>query len=296
MMNIEKIIIANNGMEIRITEMNNRQVVRDGIYRMTECVNLIDNDYTIDYKTIAGLLCMTEEEFKRNYKLGRTESEREDRVCGADWILTYAEFTKKDEFEILLDAIQNGDIKIADDEPEDYEDYEEYEKYENNNVEVDDMKIYNNGPTLENCIKTDSGYYENYVIDDLFADGGIYYDCVIGTGDNTGGTFNHCEFVELIASGGVYSYCYVGSGGRLVGGTYNDCEICNVTYDSDKCIFNDCKLVNCTDIKPKEEKPVMVPHNNMVIAKIQEQMVKALEECDFETYDKLEERLNRLNK
>jgi hypothetical protein len=46
---------------------------------------------------------------------------------------------------------------------------------------------------------------------------------------------------------------------------------------------------------PKEE-PVMVPHNNMVIAKIQEQMIKAIEECDFETYDKLEERLNRLNK
>ena len=46
---------------------------------------------------------------------------------------------------------------------------------------------------------------------------------------------------------------------------------------------------------PKEE-PVMVPNNNMVIAKIQEQMIKALEEGDFETYDKLEERLNRLNK
>jgi hypothetical protein len=46
---------------------------------------------------------------------------------------------------------------------------------------------------------------------------------------------------------------------------------------------------------PKEE-PVMVPNSNMVIAKIQEQMIKAIEECDFETYDKLEERLNRLNK
>ena len=40
----------------------------------------------------------------------------------------------------------------------------------------------------------------------------------------------------------------------------------------------------------------MVPNNNMVIAKIQEQMVKAIEKGDFETYDKLEERLNRLNK
>lgn len=118
MMNINRILVANNGMEIRITEMNNRQVVRDRIYRMAECVSLIDNDYTIDYKTIAGLLCMTEEEFKRNYKLGRTESEREDRVCGADWILTYAEFTKKDEFDILLEAIQNGDIKITNDEDE----------------------------------------------------------------------------------------------------------------------------------------------------------------------------------
>lgn len=177
MMNIEKIIITNNGMEIRITEMNNGQVVRDGIYRTAEFVSLIDNDYTIDYKTIAGLLCMTEEEFKRNYKLGRTESEREDRVCGADWVLTYAEFTKKDEFDILLDAIQNGDIKIADDEPE-----EDEEEPEETVIEV-----------------------------------------------------------------------------------------------------------------PKEE-PVMVPNNNMVIAKIQEQMIKAIEEGDFETYDKLEERLNRLNK
>lgn len=173
MMNIEKIIIANNGIEIRITEMNNGQVVRDGIYRTAEFVNLIDNDYTIDYKTIAGLLCMTEEEFKRDYKLGRTESEREDRVCGADWILTYAEFTKKDEFDILLEAIQNGDIDITDDEPEEDEE----------------------------------------------------------------------TVIEV----------------------------------------------------PKEE-PVMVPNNNMVIAKIQEQMIKAIEESDFETYDKLEERLNRLNK
>ena len=49
-------------------------------------------------------------------------------------------------------------------------------------------------------------------------------------------------------------------------------------------------------VKAVPEEPVMVPNNNMVIAKIQEQMIKAIEEGDFETYDKLEERLNRLNK
>ena len=46
---------------------------------------------------------------------------------------------------------------------------------------------------------------------------------------------------------------------------------------------------------PKEE-PVMAPSNNIVIAKIQELMVKALEEGDFDAYDKLEERLNRISK
>lgn len=309
MMNIvERIVIERNGVilaRINMLDANDRVI---NTIKTSEM--LAYDDYTIDRETIAELCGMTLDTLNRFYHL---DCAGYSKVIDYGVILTEAEFTKKDEFEILLDAIQNGDIKIADDEPEEYEDYEDYEEYENNNMEDNDMKIYNNGngivnnrtvtidgkimtitnngPTLENYIKTDSGYYENYVIDDLFADGGIYYDCVIGTGDNTGGTFNHCEFVELIASGGVYSYCYVGSGGRLVGGTYNDCELCNVTYDSDKCIFNDCRLVNCTDIKPVKNN-----NNNSVIAKIQEQMVKAIEECDFETYDKLEERLNRLNK
>ena len=111
---MEKIIIANNGMEIRIVKTNNGQVVSDVIYGMEVYTRLMDNDYTIDYKTIAGILSMTEEEFKRNYTLGRTESGRAGGVCGADWILTYAEFSKRrrNNLERLLEAIENGDILI----------------------------------------------------------------------------------------------------------------------------------------------------------------------------------------
>lgn len=271
MMNIEKIIIANNGMEIRITEMNNRQVVRDGIYRMAECVNLIDNDYTIDYKTIAGLLCMTEEEFKRNYKLGRTESEREYRVCGADWILTYAEFTMKDEFDILLDAIQNGDIDITDDEPE------EDEEYENNNVEVDDM-------WSENCECFAYDRARGYYLEKLVRNnnGEIAFIDYISYDDSERITLTkddlYIDGVELLDYYEDNDYGFKTALRAII-------ERKRYEEEPEETIIE----------VPKEE-PVMVPHNNMVIAKIQEQMIKALEECDFETYDKLEERLNRLNK
>ena len=51
-----------------------------------------------------------------------------------------------------------------------------------------------------------------------------------------------------------------------------------------------------------ESKPVVTKessnnnNNNPVVAKIQELMVKALEEGDFDAYDKLEERLNKISK
>lgn len=112
---MRKILITNNGMEIRIVKTNNGQVVSDVIYGMTEHVRLMKYDCTIDYKHIAGILGTTEEKFKRNYKLNKSELGRIASKCGADWMLTYAEFTEKNRLEKLYNAIQDGDIKIADD-------------------------------------------------------------------------------------------------------------------------------------------------------------------------------------
>lgn len=169
------------------------------------------------------------------------------------------------------------------------------------------------------------GYYVNKVMDELIANGGTYWDCTIGEGTIGDGSYDNCEFVELVANGGTYDNCVIEHGGKLNGGVFNNCEIYGVLYNADKCVFNNCTMDKCieqedykelnqklsefakglkqvgtkakaeeTVIEVPKEEPVMAPNNNIVIAKIQEQMIKAIEEGDFDAYDKLEERLNRI--
>ena len=46
--------------------------------------------------------------------------------------------------------------------------------------------------------------------------------------------------------------------------------------------------------QPQPQQQTQVPQTNPVVAKLQELMTKALDEGDFEAYDKLEERLNKI--
>jgi hypothetical protein len=186
---------------------------------------------------------------------------------------------------------------------------------------------HNTGSVCLGNVIANGGYYVNKVMDELIANGGTYYDCVIGEGTTNGGSYDNCEFVKLVANGGTYDNCVIEHGGKLNGGVFNNCEIYGVLYNADKCVFNNCTMDKCIEQEdykelnqklsefakglkqigtkakaepeetevPKEE-PVMAPSNNIVIAKIQELMVKALEEGDFDAYDKLEERLNRISK
>lgn len=177
---------------------------------------------------------------------------------------------------------------------------------------------HNTGSVCLGNVIANGGHYVNKVMDELIANGGTYYDCVIGEGTANGGSYDNCEFVKLVANGGTYDNCVIEHGGKLNGGVFNNCEIYGVLYNADKCVFNNCTMDKCIEqedykelnqklsefakglkqigTKAKAEEPVMAPNNNIVIAKIQELMVKALEEGDFDAYDKLEERLNRISK
>lgn len=113
---MEKIYIANNGVKTRVVIMDkNEQVISDSTIRTN--AKLMDNNYTVDYDTIAKLCDMTVTELKREYTLDKTESGRAGGVCGADWVLTYAEFSKiakrkRNSLDRLLEAIENGEIRI----------------------------------------------------------------------------------------------------------------------------------------------------------------------------------------
>lgn len=267
MMNIvERIVIERNGVilaRINMLDANDRVI---NTIKTSEM--LAYDDYTIDRETIAELCGMTLDTLNRFYHL---DCAGYSKVIDYGVILTEAEFTKKDEFEILLDAIQNGDIKIADDEPE------EDEEYENNDVEVDDMWSENC-----ECIAYDRvrGYYLNRLIRDK--NGRIAFIDYMSYDDSENITLTrddlYIDGVELLDYYEDNDYGFKTALRAII-------ESKRYEEEPEETVIE----------VPKEE-PVMVPHNNMVIAKIQEQMVKAIEKGDFETYDKLEERLNRLNK
>lgn len=126
MMNqVEKIVIERRGAlvaRINMLDANDRVI---NTIKTTEM--LAYDDYTIDRETIAELCGMTVDTLNRFYYLDSTGY---CKVIDYGVVLTEAEFTKKNCFDILLDAIQNGDIKIADDEPDDFD--FEYELAETN--------------------------------------------------------------------------------------------------------------------------------------------------------------------
>lgn len=82
-------------------------------------------------------------------------------------------------------------------------------------------------------------------------------------------------------------------------GCEDNCELSTITESLTKAVEKRVKYVLKERTVKKEsvtkESGANSEFNNILIAKLQEQMVKALESGDFETYDKLEERLNRLN-
>ena len=117
MMNqVERIVIERRGALVAIINMLDANDKVINTIKTSEM--LAYDDYTIDRETIAELCGMTVDTLNRFYYLDSTGY---CKVIDYGVVLTEAEFTKKNEFEILLDAIQNGDIKIADDEPEEYE-------------------------------------------------------------------------------------------------------------------------------------------------------------------------------
>ena len=295
---VERIVIVNNGMEVRIAMFDlNGELVNDDTIRIS--MNLTDNDYTIDRETIAMMCNMSPEQFVEEYVNEDCHYQRQGLKCGADLMLAYAEFKRK---AVVDDSVYLGNV-VA-----------------------------------------DSGSYVNKVMDELIANGGIYERCTIGEGTINDGSYYNCEFVELVANGGYYENCDIDHGGELNGGVYNNCKIIGVTYDADKCVFNDCVMKYCTEQKELQElydrfqieldkftkdlkqvgtksnkhtdeivvesgafakvetEPVVIESEpvanevsaNPVVATIQELMIKALKEGDFDAYDKLEERLNRI--
>ena len=112
---------------------------------------------------------------------------------------------------------------------------------------------HNTGSVCLGSVVANGGYYVNKVMDELIANGGFYCDCVIGEGTTNGGSYDNCEFVELVANGGTYDNCVIEHGGELNGGVYNNCKIIGVTYDADKCEFNNCIMKYCTEQKELQE-------------------------------------------
>ena len=92
MMNISRILVANNGARVLVVMADINGNVINHVDREMNA-RLTNDDYQVDRATIAELCGMTEEEFTINYGTRECEYNRENGIV----TLAYAEFDERDE-------------------------------------------------------------------------------------------------------------------------------------------------------------------------------------------------------
>lgn len=286
---VEKIVIERRGAlvaRINMLDANDRVI---NTIKTTEM--LAYNDYTIDRETIAELCGMTVDALNRFYYLDRTGY---CKVIDYGLVLTEAEFTKKNCFEILLDAIQNGDIKITDDNDNCFSwDDEE----ENDDEYIDSTCIaYDRarGYYLEELVRNNMGQIDHisYVSNDdstrvILTKEDLYIDGVelLDYYDDNDYAFKRALKSAIMRRTEGFQECFEDFraflGERTIGSKPKEEP---VIIEIEEPVVSESKVVEIQSNK------------SPVVAKLEELMVKALEEGDFAKYDELEERLNRISK